>query len=137
VQAGPFGGLHHIGIATWRPGPAEERICALVGGRVVAAGTDDVVAISWSWIEAPGCPILELVSPTGDDGPVARFLRRHGPGLHHLSFRPASVEAARSHVRNCSLGVIGEHVEANGYEQLFVDPGQTAGALFHAFRELD
>jgi hypothetical protein len=129
--------MHHIGIATWRAEPAVQQICALVGGRVVASGADDLVAIEWTWIEAPGSPILEVLSPTDREGPVAQYLDRHGPGLHHLSFRPATVEGARSHVRDCALDVIGEHVHQDGYEQLFVDPKQTAGALFHAFREID
>jgi methylmalonyl-CoA/ethylmalonyl-CoA epimerase len=136
-MTGPFGSLHHIGIATRLPEPAAQRICALLGGTIVASGADDQFAIEWIWIEAPGCPILELVSPTADDGPVARYLERHGPGLHHLSFSPATVEEARSHVRSCSLGLVGEHSPSNGYEQVFVDPDDTAGALFHAFLEID
>lgn len=30
---------------------------------------------------------IELLAPLGDEGPVARFLARHGPGLHHVALR--------------------------------------------------
>ncbi|MBI4376922.1 MAG: methylmalonyl-CoA epimerase [Elusimicrobia bacterium] len=30
---------------------------------------------------------LELLEPTSDDGPVGKFLKSRGPGLHHLAFR--------------------------------------------------
>jgi methylmalonyl-CoA/ethylmalonyl-CoA epimerase len=132
--AGPFGGLHHIGIVAWDVREAEKRIRSLLGGRVVASGDDDVIAVSWTWIEAPCCPVLELLMPTGDDGPIARDLRERGPGLHHLSFQPVTVDAAQSHVRECALPTIGDGHVHDDYEQIFVDPKATAGALFHAFR---
>ncbi len=44
----------------------------------------------------PG-PALELLAPlagAGDDAPIARFLARRGPGLHHLAFAVPDVDAA-------------------------------------------
>lgn len=35
---------------------------------------------------------IELVAPTGEDSPVARFLARSGPGLHHLALRVDDLE---------------------------------------------
>lgn len=37
---------------------------------------------------------LELLQPTAPDSPVARFLDRRGPGLHHLAYRVPDLEAA-------------------------------------------
>ncbi len=37
---------------------------------------------------------VQLVAPTGPDSTVARFLERHGEGLHHVGYRVASCEAA-------------------------------------------
>jgi methylmalonyl-CoA epimerase len=42
---------------------------------------------------------LQLVKPLGPDSPVTRFLERHGPGLHHLGFGVASLDAALDHLR--------------------------------------
>jgi methylmalonyl-CoA epimerase len=36
---------------------------------------------------------LELLEPLGPDSPVARFLARRGPGLHHIAYRVTDIEA--------------------------------------------
>jgi methylmalonyl-CoA/ethylmalonyl-CoA epimerase len=41
---------------------------------------------------------IELLEPTSGDGMIAEFLRRHGPGLHHVAYEVADVEAA---IRTC------------------------------------
>ena len=40
-------------------------------------------------------------------------------------------------MRALDLTVIGENHDHDGYEELFVDPRETGGALFHSFRKLD
>jgi len=30
---------------------------------------------------------IELLEPTSDDSPVAKFLQQKGPGIHHLCFK--------------------------------------------------
>jgi methylmalonyl-CoA/ethylmalonyl-CoA epimerase len=40
-----------------------------------------------------GATLLELLTPTGTDSPIARFLERRGPGLHHLALRVDDLDA--------------------------------------------
>ena len=35
---------------------------------------------------------IELLEPTSDDSPVANFLSRRGPGLHHLALRVHDID---------------------------------------------
>jgi methylmalonyl-CoA/ethylmalonyl-CoA epimerase len=37
---------------------------------------------------------LELLEPTDASSPVARFLAKHGPGVHHLAFGVENVDRA-------------------------------------------
>ena len=37
---------------------------------------------------------LELLEPLSEDSPVAKFLSRRGPGIHHLCFAVADIDAA-------------------------------------------
>jgi methylmalonyl-CoA epimerase len=37
---------------------------------------------------------VELLSPLGPDTPVAKFLARSGPGLHHVAYRVDDIDAA-------------------------------------------
>ena len=39
---------------------------------------------------------IELLEPTGDSSPVAKFLERHGPGIHHVAVRVADIRASAS-----------------------------------------
>lgn len=40
-----------------------------------------------------GDVLIELLAPVSDQGAVARFLAKRGPGLHHLAFRVADLDA--------------------------------------------
>jgi methylmalonyl-CoA/ethylmalonyl-CoA epimerase len=135
APAGPFGPLHHIGIVVEDFAMACRNIAGLVGGRVIDQGEDGPLAARWIWIASPGSPIIELVTPTGD-GPIAAYLARNGAGLHHLSYLATSLDASIEHARGCGLGIVGENRDHSGYEEFFVDPAATSGALFHSFRAL-
>ena len=36
---------------------------------------------------------VELLAPLGDDTPVGKFLAKRGPGLHHVAYQVADIEA--------------------------------------------
>jgi methylmalonyl-CoA/ethylmalonyl-CoA epimerase len=131
----PFGTLHHVGIVVADMEPASTNLEALLEGRVVDEGHDEPLGARWRWIVSPGNPVVELVTATGD-GPIADYLAKRGEGLHHLSFLPASLDAALEHTHRCGLGVIGENRDHSGYEEFFVTPALTGRALLHAFRPL-
>ena len=35
---------------------------------------------------------IELLNPTRDDSPIARFLEKSGEGIHHIAFRTDNIE---------------------------------------------
>lgn len=37
---------------------------------------------------------IELLEPTGDDSPLAGFLAKNGPGIHHIAYEVEDIEAA-------------------------------------------
>ena len=37
---------------------------------------------------------IELLEPTGDDSPIAGFLVKNGPGIHHIAYEVEDIEAA-------------------------------------------
>lgn len=41
-----------------------------------------------------GAGRVELLEPTTDDSPVARFIERRGPGLHHIAYRVPDLAVA-------------------------------------------
>ena len=46
-----------------------------------------------------GSSRIELLSPTGDDTPVGRFLANRGPGMHHVAYEVDDVGATLAGLR--------------------------------------
>ncbi len=74
---------------------------------------------------------LQLLQPTRDDSPIARYLERNGPGLHHLGFGVPSVGDALEHLRDEGVRLIDEAPRAGGggHTIAFVHPKGTGGVL--------
>ncbi|HET9038971.1 MAG TPA: methylmalonyl-CoA epimerase [Gemmatimonadales bacterium] len=74
---------------------------------------------------------VELLAPLTADGPIARFLERRGPGIHHLCYRVPDLDAALSACRAAGYRLIDEtpRAGAGGRRIAFVHPKATAGIL--------
>jgi methylmalonyl-CoA/ethylmalonyl-CoA epimerase len=78
-------------------------------------GTEEVASAKTSTAFFPvPASTIELVHPLNGEGPIAGFLEKRGPGLHHLCFRSNDIEADV------------ERLKAKGYE--FLSEGPSAGA---------
>lgn len=73
---------------------------------------------------------LELLEPR-EEGPVARYLDRHGPGVHHLALATDDVAAALDAARDAGVESIDDEPRpgAWGHEVAFLHPGSTGGVL--------
>ena len=74
---------------------------------------------------------VELLAPRDADGPIARFLARRGPGIHHVCYRVADLDAALAACRARGYRLIDEapRTGAGGRRIAFVHPKATAGIL--------
>jgi len=74
---------------------------------------------------------VELLAPQGPDGPIARFLARRGPGIHHICYRVPDLDAALTACRAAGYRLIDETPRsgAGGRRIAFVHPKATAGIL--------
>lgn len=74
---------------------------------------------------------VELLEPVDPDGPIARFLARRGPGIHHVCYRVPDLEAALAACRTHGYRLVDEvpRPGAGGRRIAFVHPRATAGIL--------
>ncbi|HEX3273850.1 MAG TPA: methylmalonyl-CoA epimerase [Gemmatimonadales bacterium] len=74
---------------------------------------------------------VELLAPLRPDSPIARFLDRRGPGIHHLCYRVADLDAALAACRQAGYRLVDEvpRIGAGGRRIAFVHPKATAGIL--------
>ncbi|PWT85066.1 MAG: methylmalonyl-CoA epimerase [Blastocatellia bacterium] len=79
----------------------------------------------------PAGPRLELIEATRTDSPIAAFLEKRGPGLHHLTLRVEDVQAALTQLRARGARLIDERPRpgAEGSLVAFVHPSSTHGVL--------
>lgn len=74
---------------------------------------------------------LELMEPTSEDSPIARFLDRHGPGLHHLAVEVSDIEDAIARCREAGIETVGDAPRdgAGGRRVAFLHPRTASGVL--------
>jgi methylmalonyl-CoA/ethylmalonyl-CoA epimerase len=78
-----------------------------------------------------GDSAVELLAARDADGPIARFLARRGPGIHHICYRVADLDATLAACRAAGYRLIDEtpRTGAGGHRIAFVHPAATGGIL--------
>jgi methylmalonyl-CoA/ethylmalonyl-CoA epimerase len=74
---------------------------------------------------------IELLEPTAADSPIARFLERRGPGVHHVTLRVDDLREALARLKARGVRLIDEEPRAGAEGALiaFVHPSSTHGVL--------
>src|SRR4051794_39500589 len=74
---------------------------------------------------------VELLAPLGPDTPVGKFLAKNGPGLHHVAYQTADIEAELDRLRAAGLRLIDEQPRTGIRDSrvAFVHPKSTGGVL--------
>ena len=74
---------------------------------------------------------VELISPIGSEGGVARFLERNGDGMHHVAYRTGDIEATLERLVASGVRMIDEEprVGIRGSRVAFAHPKSTGGVL--------
>ncbi|HEY3309462.1 MAG TPA: methylmalonyl-CoA epimerase [Desulfuromonadaceae bacterium] len=74
---------------------------------------------------------IELLEPTSDDSPVAKFIEKNGPGIHHLAYEVQDIEAAIAKLVATGTRMIDEKPRdgAHGTRIAFLHPKSSGGVL--------
>jgi methylmalonyl-CoA/ethylmalonyl-CoA epimerase len=74
---------------------------------------------------------VELLEAEGDDSPVARYLAKHGPGMHHVAFRVDDIRAAIAELKARGVRLIDETPRPGAHGSLvaFIHPSAAHGVL--------
>jgi methylmalonyl-CoA/ethylmalonyl-CoA epimerase len=122
--------INHIGIAVQSidatlPFYRDQLGMAFLGTEEVAEQRVRVVML------AIGESKIELLEPTSDDSPVAKFLEKSGPGIHHIAYEVEDIEAAIAHLTASGARMIDQipRTGAHGTRIAFVHPKSSSGVL--------
>ncbi len=74
---------------------------------------------------------IELLESTSDDGPIAKFIEKKGPGIHHLCFRVKNVEEKQASLSGKGFKFIYPKAKVGAGNCLvnFIHPKSTGGVL--------
>ena len=82
----PIQALHHIGVAVRSLDDALPKWTEGFGLRLESVDEVPTEKVKVAVLKA-GDTRVELLEPTSDDSPIAKFLDKRGPGIHHLAFQ--------------------------------------------------
>jgi methylmalonyl-CoA/ethylmalonyl-CoA epimerase len=74
---------------------------------------------------------IELLEPTSTESPIAKFLEKSGPGVHHIAYEVADIELAISKLEQDGVRMIDKTPRsgAHGAKIAFVHPKSSGGVL--------
>jgi methylmalonyl-CoA/ethylmalonyl-CoA epimerase len=74
---------------------------------------------------------VELITPTTADSPISAFLAKKGPGLHHICFEVADIEAEITRLKSAGFRLLNEipRPGIEGSRVAFLHPASAAGVL--------
>jgi methylmalonyl-CoA/ethylmalonyl-CoA epimerase len=98
--------------------------------RIEADGVDEVLL-------AVGDSYVQLLTPWTETSPVARYLDRHGEGVHHVGYRVDDCGAALESVKAAGARVVDEHPRtgSRGTTVAFLHPRGAFGTLIELVEE--
>jgi methylmalonyl-CoA/ethylmalonyl-CoA epimerase len=122
--------LEHIGIATRSIDEALKFWRDALGLEVRHTETVEEQGVRVAMLPL-GETRVELLEPTGADSPVAKFLEKRGPGIHHVAVRVADIRASLAQLKAAGARLIDEEprVGADNCLVAFVHPSASGGVL--------
>ena len=78
-----------------------------------------------------GEPVVELLEANDPKSPIARFVAKRGPGIHHICFSVDDLDAMLERCRKAGIQLIDEkpRIGAEGKRIAFLHPRSTGGVL--------
>ncbi|HEV8305981.1 MAG TPA: methylmalonyl-CoA epimerase [Gemmatimonadales bacterium] len=118
----------HVGIAVASIAealPFYRDILGLSPGRPEIADGATIVSLRFGDVD------VELLEATHPDSPVAKFLAKRGPGIHHICYRVPDLSAALARCRGAGYRLVDDapRVGAGGRRIAFLHPKATHGVL--------
>ena len=125
-----FRSVHHLGFAVDDLDEAVDTYGRLFGATLEHRDRVDDQGVEAASILVGGSRI-ELLSPTGSDTPVGRFLAKRGPGMHHVAYEVDDVATELDRLAETGTELIDVAPRRGlfGLEVAFVHPDAVHGVL--------
>ena len=118
--------IDHVGVAV----PDLEAAMAVWNG--LLGQTPELEEVETQKVKTAIYPCgIELVAPTGDTGPISKFLATRGDGIHHVTIRVKDIDGHLRRLKEAGVRLINEEATpgAGGCRVAFIHPAATGGVL--------
>ncbi len=134
LPAGAAGFVDHIGVAVADMDEALALYRDLLGlelERLETVPQENVQVAFLKLDRLGGRGHLELLAPLSDEGAIAAFIAKRGPGLHHIAVAAENVATVLERCRAAGMRLLDEtpRVGAGGKAIAFVHPKSGGGVL--------
>ena len=121
--------IDHLGIAVKSLAQAKEFYQKL-GLDVMPEETVEAEKVRLAMVPV-GESRIELLEPTAPDSTIAKFLEKHGPGLHHVALQVNDLSGTVERLKVSGTRLISDDIGigAGGHLYVFVHPSSTGGVL--------
>ena len=128
--------LDHIGIAV--KSLSETKIYEDLGLEIQHVEVVETQRVRTAFLSV-GDANLELLEPTSEDSPVAKFIDKRGEGIHHICLRVEDIEAHLARLLEKGYRLINEHPVpgAHGCRVAFLHPSAGSGVLIELSEKIE
>ena len=125
----PIGRLDHIGIAVHSIEGARPFFEGVLGARFRSIGEDRTGEFRVGLFDLHEL-CLELLEPINPEGFLAKYLERHGEGIHHLTLQTPELEQKVVRMEAEGVRVVDKHLDNPTFMDAFISPKSAHGILF-------
>lgn len=123
-------GVDHIGVAVSNLEEALEIYEKILGLRVgkIRVVEDQKTKVAQLFA---GKTKIELLEPTDEESPVAKFIKKRGEGVHHIALEVTNIEEFLRKVKEQGIVLVNEkpRIGVDGFRIAFLHPKSTKNVL--------
>ena len=122
--------IEHIGIATRALSEA-----LLFWRDALGLEVSETEEVSGQKVRVAMLPVgesrVELLEPTSEDSPIAKFIEKRGAGIHHIAVRVSDIRESLARLKEQGIRLVDEtpRIGAGGCLVAFVHPSSANGVL--------
>ena len=127
MSSGPATKFDHMAIGMHRIRDATDILVGRLGGRPDSGGPGS--GFRWAAWRFEGGGFVEAIEPAGADGFLRRFLAARGPGLHHVTFKVASLAEAGARAEAQGYRLVGRDESDPDWRVAYLHPKEALGIV--------
>lgn len=130
--------IEHIGIAVTDLDQAEKTYEEILGVKVYKREEVASESVITSFLATANSKI-ELLASTDPSGPVARFIQKRGPGIHHIALEVEDIDREMERLSGLGYRLLSDKPGAGADHKriVFLHPSSAHGVLIELCQEIE